>query len=539
MATRSRKGCIDCKQAKVKCDEVHPSCGTCSRRRRQCRGYIASQSRPSSLRNGNAVARAKSRGCTEKRRASISSNLSEEGRANDCSEVEWMLNGDDWKADNISFSCSYWTPQSPETDIGGSHAILSSADDQSTVTWEDSINSPSPMRGPSLIPLNEILAADKRFIEVYFMRHPAEVVMSNDFVDEMNRAVIPLLQRNPTAVGDSLCAIGENYIRDTMGATLIPNRKTRLLSRLRFANEHENSPELVLMLLLGLSGAEITDFRSDGGGSTLLGLVENVALVLEFYIRSGKELTESAKYFARGVARQDLLISLSRMRRTRINSSIWLDEYSMNHADRFMGFTTSLAPILSELCALAEDVHFLMDRYPSASYMCDGAHDLLTCNTDLTEREASIRAKLVAWRPFRDCSMSMQTSRKFLLHAYAWRAAALLYLFRLFSRPGRSINADQVALSMAYEVMVHISGPPEDMKLSLWPLFIAACELDRPEDRETAIQLFNGICDARPIVTARRTQSFCVDQIWPARDRGEVWDWMYLVRRGSNVFVPL
>lgn len=264
-------------------------------------------------------------------------------------------------------------------------------------------------------------------------------------------------------------------------------------------------------------------------------------MILQFHTRSAKTLNHMAKYFARGVARQDLLISLSLMQRTKIEPSLWLDDYSMNHADRLMGLTATLAPILSELAALAEDVNSSMHGYliTEDALSLVGFDHAIAGYTELAMRERSIRAQLMAWRPVRDRSMSMNVSRKFLLHAYAWRAAALLYLFRLSNRPGSSIEADDEALSMAYEVIVHISGTPEDIKLSLWPLFIAGCELQIPEDRAHAVQLFDDIHYARPIVTTRQTKSFCVDQIWPARDSGEDWDWMRLAQLGIAALVPL
>ncbi|KAL4959577.1 uncharacterized protein BDV14DRAFT_184469 [Aspergillus stella-maris] len=75
--------------------------------------------------------------------------------------------------------------------------------------------------------------------------------------------------------------------------------------------------------------------------------------------------------------------------------------------------------------------------------------------------------------------------------------------------------------------MIHISGSPHDIKLTLWPLFIAACELETPEDREHTTHRFDDICYARPIATARHTRAFVVDTIWPARDSGNNWDWMH------------
>lgn len=121
-----------------------------------------------------------------------------------------------------------------------------------------SAEAPSIIRGPCLISLNEVLTADKAFIEVYFMRHPSEMIMDNEFfVQEMNGAVISLLQQSPTAVGDSLAAIGESYVKDSMDLALVLNRKMRLLRRLRLINEDGSNPELVLMLLLALCGVEV------------------------------------------------------------------------------------------------------------------------------------------------------------------------------------------------------------------------------------------------------------------------------------------
>jgi hypothetical protein len=84
------------------------------------------------------------------------------------------------------------------------------------------------------------------------------MIMNNDvFVQEMNGAVISLLQQSPTAVGDSLAAIGESYVKDSVDLALVLNRKMRLLSRLRLIDENGSNPELVLMLLLALCGVEV------------------------------------------------------------------------------------------------------------------------------------------------------------------------------------------------------------------------------------------------------------------------------------------
>ncbi|CAH0036337.1 unnamed protein product [Clonostachys solani] len=539
MSTRSRKGCIDCKQAKIKCDEQHPFCGTCARRRRQCRGYGALKARSASQHHPHGVSAAGAR--------SPSSVSSESFLPNDYPDG----------GSGVLMAADYASVVSESPSLSGSSQstpftagmIVSSAFSGGSVDGSSyspllGISHPSlaPPRSPSFIPLNEIQPADKPLIEIYFLRHPSEMVMSNDsFIDEMNCSVISLLQQCPVVVSDSLCAIGENYIKETADASLVSSRKLRLLNRLRLVNEDGRNPELVLLLLLALCGAELTSPHSDGKGEKLVALIENVALVLEFHSQPGRELNSAAKYFTRGLARQDLLLSLSRMQRTRINTSIWLDDYSRSHADRLLGLTATLAPILTQLAALAEDVQYaITDHSVGGDMYCLLNFDQISIKrSDLEERAASIRAQLLTWRPIQDSSLTLRTSRTLLLHAAAWRAAALLYLFRLFNRPGSSANADGIALSMAYEIMTNISGTPDDIKLSLWPLFLAACEVEQPDDRDLATQMFNDICSSRPILTAKRTKSFCVDQIWPARDRGENWDWMQLVRFEDNVFTPL
>ncbi|KAK7210726.1 hypothetical protein V2G26_017904 [Clonostachys chloroleuca] len=538
MSTRSRKGCIDYKQAKIKCDEQRPFCGTCTRRRRQCRGYATPKTRSPSHHPPHEVSAAGAYSPSSVSSESFLPNGYPGGRSEVLRAADYVSVVSESPSSSDTQNAPFTTGMVVSSTFNGG-SIDGSPDSPLLGISHPSL---APPRSPSFIPLNEIQPADKPLIEIYFLRHPSDMVMRNDsFIDEMNCAVISLLQKCPVVVSDSLCAIGENYIKETADASLVSSRKLRLLNRLRLVNEDGRNPELVLLLLLALCGAELTSPHSDGKGEKLIALIENVALILEFHSQPGRELNSAAKYFTRGLARQDLLLSLSRMQRTRINTSIWLDDYSRSHVDRLLGLTATLVPILTQLAALAEDVQYAITSHSASAGMCI----LLYCeqmsikHSDLEERAASIRAQLLTWRPIQDSSLTTRTSRTLLLHAAAWRAAALLYLFRLFNRPGSSDNADGRALSMAYEIMTNISGPPDDIKLSLWPLFLAACEVEQPDDRDLAMQMFNDICSSRPILTARRTRSFCVDQIWPARDRGENWDWMQLVRSEDNLFTPL
>ncbi|RDW59322.1 Zn(II)2Cys6 transcription factor domain-containing protein [Aspergillus mulundensis] len=272
---RSRKGCKDCKQAKIKCDEVHPSCGTCARRRRRCSGYSVCEGpsrRPSASLDLGATNHRTSVDLSQ--RMALQRALSElpvgyERMMEEIPTGTWLIDAPGWR---------------------------NSTDDyMRSMIMEASTKSRYSLKGPAPICLSEILAADRPLIEVYFMRHPSEMVMSDDsFIREMNGAVISLLQHSPTAVGDALAAIGENYLKEAVDSALVSNRKVRLVSRLRLVSEEENGPELGLMLLLALCGVELVDPQSDGSGAVLSALIDNVAMILAFHTQEKNALSGMA-----------------------------------------------------------------------------------------------------------------------------------------------------------------------------------------------------------------------------------------------------
>jgi len=264
-------------------------------------------------------------------------------------------------------------------------------------------------------------------------------------------------------------------------------------------------------------------------------------MMLDRHICEELKITQLAKYFIRALARQDMMVSLTRFHRPRISTSYWLDEYSSQHADRFMGYTCTLMPLLSELCALAEDL-----GATSPSDDCtDGTvpdspfpkpfHDPI----NIFNRANHLRSELHLWHPTIDPTLSFQSSRKFLMHANAYRSCSLLYLYRLLQPPGSSEEADQTALIMAYEVMAHTSTCDDDLKMSLWPIFLASCEVSSEADRVTAAQMLGSICNARKTATATRTKSFVVNRVWSARDSGLDWNWMILCLQHPDELLPI
>lgn len=202
-------------------------------------------------------------------------------------------------------------------------------------------------------------------------------------------------------------------------------------------------------------------------------------------------------------------------------------------------------PILSELGALAEEIRGVNSQIASflnqnEEIWSENALMLGTMESpSIFQKAMDIRVRLNQWRPVAAPNVSFQSSRNLLFHAYAHKAAAFLYLHRLLEPPGTSDEADQMALSMAHEVLMHLSAMTDQLKTALWPVFIAGTELMDEEDRNFVVQMFDEIHRQRKTVTSLRSRTFCVNRVWCARDSGLPWYWMDLVQQFPGECLPI
>lgn len=236
------------------------------------------------------------------------------------------------------------------------------------------------------------------------------------------------------------------------------------------------------------------------------------------------------------------MVSLSQCSRNAIPTRIWLDEYAQKNADKFMGYTTTLMPMLEELCALAADLNQKADTeraIANEQEHVELASQSVANISPVSQYTHELRVKIQIWRPSIDYGVSACTSRRLLAHAYATKTAALLMLHRLFQPAGSSVDADKEAFQMACEVLVHLNGEPDDLRLSTWPAFIASCEMQSQEDRGIVIEIFNAIYSTRKTGTAIQTRDFVVNRVWQARDSGGDWNWMVLSKRYPGECVPI
>lgn len=500
------------------------------------------------------------------------------------------------------------------------------------------------MKTLCLIPPGVINHSDEATVKVYFTRHPSEIIMGPEFVNEMNANVLMILQHNPQVIVDALSAIGHSYLTSSVpdSSLTVLSYKARILATLRTMGHSKHDLEDMIMLLLGLCAIELVDSKTKPPETTIPMIVANAASLINHHVSSGREVSSLARYFIRALARQDLIISMVQLRRLTIPTSVWLDEEAQTSADRLMGYTSTFMPLLEELCALAEDVRNLLDNAnhqerqgqqqqqrqprqvpllemaPSETYSSDEhrtfkgtepnfiedefsiehAHDMFGDGdyhqnisqqpisaaemetttapdyfAECVQRAEDLSVRIELWRPSLPHGMSFRRSRRFLSQASCYRSGALLYLFRLLeppSTPSSSPNrgtaalvagtsppssppsvyscsasasaaaADGEATARAHEVLMATSVVNGDeLKMLLWPVFLAACEMSVDEDRQAVLDIFDAILAQRRTVTAQRTKMFVVNRVWAARDEGREWNWMVLAKQFPGECLPI
>lgn len=260
-------------------------------------------------------------------------------------------------------------------------------------------------------------------------------------------------------------------------------------------------------------------------------LIANAAIIIKHNFESGKLFSAVAKYFIRALARQDMMIALTYARKPLISTHVWLEVDLRTQADRFMGYTGPLMPILADLAGLAEEIRGASTPTPWTPYISRSgeiwSEDTLMLGSmegfNIMRTATDIRVRLDQWRPATGPHVAFHSSRNLLFHAHAHKAAAVLYLHRLLYAPGTSDEADRTALGMAHEVLMHLSAMTDQLKTALWPALMAGVELVDKEDRKLVIDLFDKIYGQRKTVTSSRTKDFCVNRVWTGKRPSQLY----------------
>lgn len=432
-------------------------------------------------------------------------------------------------------------------------------------------------RALNLIPPGVVAPSDQTTVEVFFTRHPWELSMGAEFVAEFNANILALLHRNPSAIVDSLSAIGHSYLTTSAddAALAVLNYRARILATLRGMDLAKYSLEEMVFMLLGLSAIELVDCSGSAtaADTTIPAIIANAAALIRHHLSLGRQMTSLARYFTRALARQDMVVSLISLQRPLIPTSVWLDENACTSPDRLMGYTATFMPLLEELWGLAEDMRSTIvfprestteafvydDEFKHVDMPMDDYQPNLLLHQDMgtscvrsicpswehqnpafVQRAESLRTRIEAWKPPLPHGLSFRKSRRFLSQAACYRAGALLYLYRLLHPP--SLATDAEATAKAHQVLMATataSNHPDEVKMLLWPVFLAACEMEEEEDRQVVLDILDTIMAQRKTATVTRTRRFVLERVWAARDEGAEWNWMVLAQRYPGECLPI
>lgn len=105
-----------------------------------------------------------------------------------------------------------------------------------------------------------IRTADEPGVKIFFDRHPFDLVINSEFVEEMNALTLLVLHRDPVAIGNTLSAIGQLYLDTSGSSSLVPSltRRARTFARLRSMKDPSSEIEQVIVMVLGLAAMEVS-----------------------------------------------------------------------------------------------------------------------------------------------------------------------------------------------------------------------------------------------------------------------------------------
>lgn len=235
--------------------KVRPTCGTCFRRGYVCQGYANPPFKdpstgPDHESNGPIRSREREGRKLARRRSEVRTTEVREGQSSGSdSDAETTISAmsgmDVDKSPNSGAS-------TPTIIVNNSLRRLSTSSPRSSVGFPNLY--PLYSNLPT-IPRGIVQSSDEPGIETYFSRHPAELVISADFVDEMNANILQVFQQDPATIAETLSAIGQVYLGEG-GMSIVPvlDRRARILARLRDKIELEQT----LVMHLGLCALEVS-----------------------------------------------------------------------------------------------------------------------------------------------------------------------------------------------------------------------------------------------------------------------------------------
>jgi hypothetical protein len=210
----------------------------------------------------------------------------------------------------------------------------------------------------------------------------------------------------------------------------------------------------------------------------------------------------------------------------------------LNAVDTLLGFSSDLWPTIHRLS------HLLSLKTQLETAVAVGSPSkAIVLRTELENSSLAIELALTNWKPALSsipsnpsaCSSSDESNiqseeilkqdvmndariQSILNNAEAYRHSAFVYLYRTIRSLSRVNKLVQTHVHLSLQACSNVVNLAEKcengpMSALLWPLFVAACEATREEDRELAVQGFRGIEKRQGMTNIRRAWDVVVE-VW-------------------------
>ncbi|KAE9980041.1 hypothetical protein BLS_009223 [Venturia inaequalis] len=532
--TRSRGGCIPCKEKKKKCNEGQPQCNRCVERNLKC----------------------EYKGDTPRKRRRTQSPNPLQSTPLHLEDI--ALFSPDPLSDNALFKCqgplSYpstpnWDSAITETSLGSivedKHGVeeivrpVNTAGRSSSSQQNSSLAriAPMPLASPLLdfrspLFMEIVEERNRRLLIGHFtdMLSPLIIFTVEETVNPFQELVLPMSAHSPPLL-NALLALSCAHLeyKGILNEERSLDFHTRALQELGEAVKNHEASDETLATIVMLIYYEVLVHR--GSSNSVSGHLKGALGVIQ--ARPQNNPSPTNRFLQRALNFFDTITALSFG--TSPNSPTatpgplsFPSQYPPTPSvDTLLGMTTELWPLIHEISILHN-----MRKELSAVENAGFHAAALALRSELSSKADAVELALKNWRPLKRngqttasldfCTVRADTEKgrridnriqSIICNAEAYRQAAFVYLDRnikCISRGSSTVQYHAKATLAACLRVVMYEGP---LAAILWPLFIGACEVFKEVDRVVARTAF------REAVSRQGFQN--IEQAWEVVE--EVW----------------
>ncbi|KAG9228984.1 fungal-specific transcription factor domain-containing protein [Amylocarpus encephaloides] len=566
---RSRAGCISCKEKKKKCNENRPRCDRCTERGLQCE-YEAVQ--PRKRRRSSLVRSAEPKSPGHYHQRWIGRQEAYETKDGTHDEVSKWVVGSEYQYSELDTpTIVEWERPWEETTDDVEEIIRADPPPSAgslvrsrSQCLDLAMIAPSPIASP-LLEFNTPLYSEfsdrknRRGLVDHFCNVLSHLIVFKEDTGNPFRQLVLPLSHICSPVMNAIFALSSAHleyagIENEEKSLTFHNRALQGVAQLIEQNDPAQREEVLGAIIL-LVYYEVLVQKSNS--NIVNGHLKGAMTIM----RSGPRITTPAGLFLERAFRfYDVIAALSLGTSPNTNdqptSTPFPDDQSLfssplSSVDTLLGLSTDLWPIIHRLSHLLSFKKSLKDAI-NAGEMSKAT----VLRTELENTSQAIEQALTTWKPTVSSNSSSPEDdeapgsqpdlsepriQSILNNAEAYRNSAFVYLYRTIRSYPRNNGLVQKHTHLSLLACSNVvknakqcyDGP---MSALLWPLFVAACVANTPEDRELAIEAFRGTERRQKMNNIMRAWEV-VQEVWRRADFGdEDADWMSIrIEKGYNI----